>query len=192
MLGGGRVTWLDEEARLRAQLEEIDTGGYAFDLIGTHVKPPRQENGRRWRPVADWEPPEPRPVKAERQPRPAREPKPPRPPKIPRRVKPSARPKLPKAPKPPKPVKTARPVKVRAERSAPARKVATAPVICYAPDAFAGFSYPGCFTEAERRLKAGAHQAKCVACMRYRWADEPCDAAMFKGGKGPRPERVNS
>jgi hypothetical protein len=71
-------------------------------------------------------------------------------------------------------------------------KIVPPPPPCNAPDAFAGFSYTGCFTEAERRLKAGAHQARCLTCMRYRWADEPCDAAVFKGEKGPRPERVNS
>ena len=62
---------------------------------------------------------------------------------------------------------------------------------CTAPDAFAGYSYNGAFSEAERRLKAGAHQGCCLTCRLHRWADESCPAAVFRPGNEPKPERMS-
>ena len=154
------MTWLDEEACLRADLEEIERTGYAFDLAGTHVMPDRQERVRQWPQVKDWVPPAPRPPKVVRQPRP---------------LQPDCQ---------PQPDCIQAPVPV-----APPPEML---VLCNATDVFACYSYTGCFEEAQRRMKAGAHQARCLACMLYRWADEPCDSARFAGGKGPRPERARS
>ncbi|MDO4264768.1 MAG: hypothetical protein Q4C67_11275, partial [Deinococcus sp.] len=50
---------------------------------------------------------------------------------------------------------------------------------CTVRSALPGY-YPAAAYQAEQRLKAGWKQSRCELCLRWRWSDEPCNAAQFK------------
>lgn len=133
-------------------LDRIQRGGFAFDTARTPCPhyPEPQSRPVKYRAPEDWTPWTPPP-------------KPPKPPK------PS---KTPKPSKPPQPIRTV--------------VVDPAQVGCTAPDALgqaplSSFqnAYVRAHELAEARLRAGWRQGRCLTCLRWRWADEPCGAARF-------------
>lgn len=164
-------------------LDRIQRGGFAFYTAQTpcpHYPEPTRSGPTYptpgpWRPPPEQVPRTPRPRKKKR----AKKRKNPRKPRQPRASKAEKPPSSPPCP----------PILTPAVRSALLRvlNVLVDPLArCTAPDAL-GQQPHGAYRNsyvhraelAGARLQAGWTQSRCLICLRWRWADEPCPHARF-------------